>query len=106
MRGKDIAKLSDRALREELEARRNARRRSAKEGPAPQKVLQYFANLELELGATEADVRAAYDRLREKYDPDKRTDPGKRAVAERLTDALDKAYRGLLEHFAKRPRRR
>ncbi len=68
-------------------------------------MLQYFANLELELGATEEQVRAAYQRLREKYDPAKREDPSKREVAATLTRGLETAYRGLLEHFAKRRRR-
>jgi len=109
--GKPIHELSDRELEREVEARRRARRRggkstgsSAARRPAPSadQVRKYLASLELEPGATKGEIDDQYLELLDKYDPERQTDPAKKAVAEELTRKLRDAYDGLKAYFASR----
>ena len=121
IRGKKLAELSDAELEEELQRRRRQRGASggteatkatkAKSPPRASgqtraarppgwKVRQWFRDLELEPGASEADVERAYQRLLAKYDPDKYSgDAEKHRAAVRLVVGLREAYDGLRDHF-------
>ena len=56
----------------------------------------YLANLELDAGASHAQIKAAYRRLMSKYHPDLHSqDPGRRATAEQITKRLNEA----MAHF-------
>jgi DnaJ-domain-containing protein 1 len=108
---KTVAELTDRELEEELIRRRRARaaRRSdeergthgtSKDSPQRKQLLQYYANLELEPGASVADVRRAYRELMQRYHPDKhRDDPARLAAATELARSLTEAYEALLRHL-------
>lgn len=108
---KTVAELSDQELEEELLRRRRerARRReneqrgthgTDKDSPERKRLLQCYANLELEPGATAADVRRAYRTLMQKYHPDKhRGDAERLAAATKLTQSLTEAYETLLQHL-------
>lgn len=109
--GKPISALSDRELEREVEARRRARRRGTKSSghsaarrPAPgaDQVRKYLANLELEPGATKAEIDDRYLELLDRYDPERQSDPAKKKVAEELTAKLRDAYDGLKAYFAAR----
>lgn len=111
---KVLRRLSDDELREEALRRRRAR---ARKGAWPlddgrpaedrderyaKEILQFYANLELPVGASVEEIEAAYARLRVKYDPDKHAgDPPKRQAAEKLIASLTRAYEGLLAHKAR-----
>ena len=109
--GRRIAELSDAELRRELEARRRARRGSRGGGPAPSsdgetptpdRILKYYASLELEPGSSKGEVQDRYLELLDRYDPDRQQDPAKRAVAEELTAKLREAYQGLKSYLGSR----
>ncbi len=109
--GKPIHRLSDAELQREAEARRRSRRRGGKGGgakslrrPAPsaEQVRKYLASLELEPGATKGEIDDQYLELLDKYDPERQSDPAKKAVAEELTRKLREAYDGLKAYFAAR----
>jgi DnaJ-domain-containing protein 1 len=114
VKDKSLRDLTDRELEEEL-----ARRRRARGGTAPEQsdaprmaaavkraqVKQWLKNLELEPGASEEDIRAAYTRLMAKYHPDKHGgDPEKHRAATKLAHGLTEAYHGLLEGLASEKR--
>ena len=55
---------------------------------------EYYAQLEVPVGADFSEVRAAYRRLMRKYHPDRfENDPSKAATATELTKKLSHAYR-------------
>ncbi|MEQ8273515.1 MAG: DnaJ domain-containing protein [Deltaproteobacteria bacterium] len=63
-------------------------------------IRRYYANLELPIGASAAEVKAAYRRLMRRYHPDRHaTDPARTQVANELAQELRKAYEGLLEYL-------
>lgn len=96
--GKKLSELSD----EELAAERARRLGLEPEGdrPALGRIKQYLANLELGPGATWTDIQRAYERLRDRYHPDKhKGHPDRHETAVELTDALNKAYEALRKHF-------
>jgi DnaJ-domain-containing protein 1 len=118
IRGKKLCELSDAELEEELQRRRRERGFSAPSegaasrkrapgadrkktgGPPGWKVRQWFRDLELEPGASRAEVEEAYERLLAKYDPDKYSgDAEKHRAAVRLVVGLRHAYDGLRDHF-------
>ena len=109
--GKAIGELSDADLRREAEARRRARRggrgaepaaRPAGPPPAPDQVRKHYASLELEPGASKAEVQDRYLELLDRYDPDRQKDAAKRAVAEELSRKLRDAYQGIKSYLASR----
>jgi DnaJ-domain-containing protein 1 len=62
---------------------------------------QWYANLELPYGAGADEVRAAYRRLMRRYHPDlHHGDEAAQRVATELSQALRRAYEGLLAHLA------
>ena len=66
----------------------------------PAEVCRYYANLELPVGASAAEVKAAYRRLMRRYHPDRHHGDGERSrVANELAQQLRTAYEGLLEHL-------
>jgi DnaJ-domain-containing protein 1 len=87
---------------EELAAER-ARRRGdiqSEEQPTLQRVKQYLANLELDPGATWPEIERAYNRLRDRYHPDKHRDhPERHETAVELTESLSRAYQALRRYF-------
>ncbi len=103
-----LRRLSDEELQQEALRRRRARARRTLGSPGDatesyaKKVLQFYANLELPVGASLAEIEEAYARLRAKYDPTKHlADPEKREAAERLMASLTRAYEGLRAHRAR-----
>ncbi len=107
---KPLSELSDAELENELLRRRRERAerrgRPAKGEPtvSPQKkqLAQYYANLELEEGASLDDVKAAYRELMRKYHPDKHLgDPARHKAATELAQSLTQAYHALVEHLSK-----
>lgn len=63
-------------------------------------IRRYYANLELPLGATTLEVKAAYRRLMRRYHPDlHQADGAKAEVATKLAQELRVAYERLLEHL-------
>ena len=61
---------------------------------------QYLANLELSPGATWPEVERAYNRLRERYHPDKHEGhPERHRTAQELTESLTNAYQALRRYF-------
>ena len=98
---KKLGELTDAELRDELRWRRQ------KSAPKPEaarpplrRVKQYLANLELSPGATWSEVQRAYDRLLDRYDPDKHGDhPERHETAVELTDSLTRAYQALRRYF-------
>lgn len=63
-------------------------------------IRRFYANLELPLGATLDEVRAAYRRLMRRYHPDKHHhDPARAEAAHQLSHQLREAYEGLLRHL-------
>lgn len=63
-------------------------------------IRRFYANLELPLGATAEEVKAAYRRLMRRYHPDKHSkDPERARAANRLAHELRQAYEGLLQHL-------
>ena len=68
--------------------------------PTLQRVKQYLANLELSPGATWPEVERAYNRLRERYHPDKHEGhPERHRTAQELTESLTNAYQALRRYF-------
>lgn len=111
LRGRTIAELSDEELEAELLRRRRARARrrdseergtrgTAKNSPERKQLLQWYANLELEPGASAEDVRKAYRSLMQRYHPDRhRADPARLEAATQLARSLTEAYEALLTHL-------
>ncbi len=109
--GKRLSELTDQELETELQRRR--RLRGNHRGTEPEResrglaaaveranTRQWYANLELEPGATLADVKDAYQRLMAKYDPEKHAhDPDKYRAAKELARGLTEAYEHLTEHL-------
>ena len=110
-----LSKMSDEELRDELERRRKARSRGRRpagtdlDAKQIAQIMRWYANLELDPGASREQVEEAYRRLMKKYHPSRhRDDAKKRAAAEELSASLTAAYQGLLKHKeaqAKRQRR-
>jgi DnaJ-domain-containing protein 1 len=100
--GKKLSELSDQELRAERARRRGEPATSATSDTPPTwtRVRQYLANLELSPGATWPEVERAYQRLRERYHPDKHTGhPERHETAKELSESLTKAYQALQEYF-------
>lgn len=114
-----VAELSDAELEKERERRRAARAdRGVSALPDPlgngavpegrvaralaaqdrdRSLAQHYARLELEPGASMADIERKYTELRAKYDPAKfKKDPGKLAVATELSAELEKSHTALV----------
>jgi hypothetical protein len=97
--GKKLADLSDDELLAERARRRGERTTSASE-PSWKRVKQYLANLELNPGATWPEIERAYERLRERYNPEKHeADPARFRAAEELNASLANAYQALRRYF-------
>jgi hypothetical protein len=96
---KTLAELSDEELLEER-ARSRGERSTSESGLSWKRVKQYLANLELNPGATWPEVERAYERLRERYDPEKHeADPARFRAAEELNASLASAYQALRRYF-------
>ena len=68
-------------------------------------IRRYYANLELPIGASAAEVKAAYRRLMRRYHPDRHHgDPQRQATANELTRRLREAYDLLNQHLDARGR--
>ncbi|QPJ65131.1 MAG: J domain-containing protein [Candidatus Nitrohelix vancouverensis] len=62
----------------------------------------FYANLELQPGATKDEVKKAWRRLMKQYHPDLHSqDPQKKQVAEELTQRLTEAYHTLNKELSK-----
>ena len=103
-----MASIGDRKLKDfsdqelEAEARRRRMKRTGARSNRPRHILRHLAALELSDSATRSEVEAAYLRLIDKYDPEKRKgDPKKFDAAQELTRSLTRAYRTVLEHLDK-----
>lgn len=114
---KSLAELGDDELDREAKRRRRARTKggdSASVAARPERakrrskrrmgeeLSRYYANLELDPGASLDEVRTAYERLMAKYHPERFTDdPTKRRMAARLADSLTSAYKTLDEYLSR-----
>jgi DnaJ-domain-containing protein 1 len=97
--GKKLANLSDKELLEER-TRRRGEQPPDEAQPTWKRVKQYLANLELSPGATWPEVQRAYERLRERYHPDKHEGhPERHQTAQELTESLTSAYQALRRYF-------
>lgn len=97
--GKKLGDLTDDELREER-ARRRGEPPPDEPRPTLQRVKQYLANLELSPGATWPEVERAYERLRERYSPNKHEGhPERHETAVELNESLTRAYRALRKYF-------
>lgn len=103
-----LSEMSDEELETELRRRRAKRgysgasddripsRRSSRKTPG-WKLRQWYRNLELDPGAPREDVESAYQRLNERYSPERHADdPEKHRAARRLAAGLREAYLGIL----------
>jgi DnaJ-domain-containing protein 1 len=111
LRGRTIAELSDEELEAEVIRRRRARARrrdgeergtrgTTKDSPERKQLLQWYANLELEPGASAEEVRRAYRALMQRYHPDRhRGDPARLEAATKLARSLTEAYEALIVHL-------
>lgn len=71
-----------------------------REDPISADIARYYANLELPVGASADEVRAAYKRLMRRYHPDRhQSDAQKAKVATQLAQELRVAYESLLRHL-------
>jgi DnaJ-domain-containing protein 1 len=96
--GKKLADLTDDELAEERERRFGHSKRG--ERPTLSRVRQYFANLELDPSASWPEIQRAYEKLRERYHPDKHAaHPERHETAIELTESLNKAYEALRRYF-------
>lgn len=99
--GKKLAELSDEELRAER-ARRRGEQAPAESTPSWKRVKQYLANLELSPGATWPEIERAYERLRERYSPEKHEGhPERHEAALELSGSLTRAYQALRRYFEK-----
>jgi hypothetical protein len=97
--GKKLADLSDDELLAER-ARFRGERPASESRPSWKRVKQYLANLELNPGATWPEIERAYERLRERYNPEKHeADPARFRAAEELNASLANAYQALRRYF-------
>jgi len=97
--GKKLADLNDQEVLQER-ARRRGERQPDESRPTWKRVRQYLANLELSPGATWPEVERAYERLVNRYSPDKHEgNLDRHQAAQELTDSLARAYRGLRGYF-------
>jgi DnaJ-domain-containing protein 1 len=68
--------------------------------PSEAMIQRYYANLELPIGASLSEVKAAYRRLMRRYHPDLHQDDAKKAeVATKLAQELRVAYEALVAHL-------
>ncbi len=111
---KTVAELSDEELEAELLRRRRARAQSRSElgpiaatserdNPERQRLMQYYANLELPPFAPVDEVKRAYRDLMKRYHPDRHgADPERHKAATELAQSLTRAYEALLDYLEKR----
>ena len=84
----------------EAEMRNDGPAVSTRRGLEPPEVRRFYANLELPLGASASEVKAAYRRLMRRYHPDKHhRDPERAEAANQLAQQLREAYEGLLTYL-------
>ena len=96
-----LTELSDGEL--QAEAARRRKLRAGGHSLVSAEMKRYFASLELSETATREEVEAAYVRLIEKYNPEKRRgDPKKFEAAQELSRSLSRAYRRLSDWFEQR----
>lgn len=105
---KPLSELTDAELEEELMRRRRERARgraagrqpAARRSPEDKQLAQYYANLELEPGATREEIKRAYRELMRRFHPDKFLgEPDKHRSATELAQSLTEAYRKINEHL-------
>jgi len=97
--GKKLADLSGEELRAER-ARRRGQQPADEARPTLQRVRQYLANLELSPGASWPEVERAYQRLRDRYNPQKHEGhPERHETALELNESLGRAYQALRRYF-------
>ena len=90
-------------MRAQVEAELNTAGGYAPLGGATSEIRRFYANLELPLGATADEVKAAYRRLMLRYHPDKYADdPESARAAHQLARELRQAYEGLLQYLKER----
>jgi DnaJ-domain-containing protein 1 len=66
-------------------------------------IRRFYANLELPIGASLPEVKAAYRRLMRRYHPDRhQNDPDRVRAANELAQRLREAYEGLTAHLEKK----
>ncbi len=84
------------------EVRREKEKASARRTSDPSQAMiqRYYANLELPIGASLSEVKAAYRRLMRRYHPDLHQEDAKKAeVATKLAQELRVAYEALVAHL-------
>lgn len=97
--GKKLAELTNEELRAER-ARRRGEQPVDEGRPTLQRVKQYLANLELSPGASWPEIERAYQRMRERYNPQKHEGhPERHETALELNESLSRAYQALRRYF-------
>ncbi len=77
------------------------RPRERSQPSAPPEIQRFYANLELPVGASVEEVKAAYRRLMRRYHPDRHaSDPERAVLANNLAQQLRTAYEALLAYLA------
>lgn len=112
---RSVADLSDEELEAELLRRRRERAKTRSEAgplaatsgdrdnPERQRLLQYYANLELPPFAPLEEVKRAYRDLMRRYHPDRHAgDPERQKAAHELAQSLTRAYEALVSYLEKR----
>jgi DnaJ-domain-containing protein 1 len=111
---KPLSELTDAELEEELLRRRRARaqrtghrpergREREADNPRLKQIGQYYANLELQPGASLEDVKRAYRELMKKFHPDRHAgDPERHKAATELAQSLTEAYKALTAYLEKK----
>ena len=109
---KPLSELTDAELEEELLRRRRARaqrtgqkpeRGREADNPRLKQISQYYANLELQPGASLEDVKRAYRELMKKFHPDRHSgDPERHKAATELAQSLTAAYKALTAYLEKK----
>lgn len=80
-------------------AKRNYSYSNNNQTATPNKIKKYYSALELEQGAKQSEVKAAYIKLVKKYHPDKFQDEEKKQLATELLQKINEAYAEVNEHL-------
>ena len=95
----ELEAIREQVRREEAERRANPDR-APRRDDVPEDVRRFYGNLELPIGASADEVKAAYRRLMRRYHPDKHAlDPAQAKVATEISQQLREAYDGLLRYL-------
>jgi len=85
--------------KKQARAKRNYNYSNNNQTATPSKIKKYYSALELNQGANQSEVKAAYIKLVKKYHPDKFQDEEKKQLATELLQKINEAYAEVNEHL-------